>query len=107
MLQEYDELEKRLQDVRRQKEREEEAKRQREQEISLKRYKEYEKRLIQAQKMKEARRERDENAPNTLLGLRLRLVESKIDRKQEIPKEKKKKPAAFGIASLFGGGRKK
>ena len=61
----------------------------------------------QAQKMKEARRERDENAPNTLLGLRLRLVESKIDRKQEIPKEKKKKPAAFGIASLFGGGRKK
>ena len=107
LLQEYDEFEKRLQDVRRQKEREEEAKRQREQEISLKRFKEYEKRLIQAQKMKEARRERDENAPNTLLGLRLRLVESKIDRKQEIPKEKKKKPAAFGIASLFGGGRKK
>jgi len=107
LLQEYDEFEKRLQDVRRQKEREEEAKRQREQEISQKKYKEYEKRLIEAQKMKEARRERDENAPNTLLGLRLRLIESKIDRKQEIPKEKKKKPAAFGIASLFGGGRKK
>ena len=93
--------------MRRQKEREEEVKRQREQEISLKKNKEYEKRLIEAQKMKVARRDRDDYTPYTLLGLRLRLVESKIDRKQEIPKEKKKKPAAFGIASLFGGGRKK
>merc|ERR1712216_1040725 len=62
LLQEYDEFEKRLQDVRRQKEREEEAKRQREQEISLKRFKEYEKRLIQAQKMKGATRTRRERS---------------------------------------------
>jgi hypothetical protein len=73
----------------------------------LKKYKHFEKRLKEAQRIKEAKREREENAPKTLLGLRLRLVETNIDRKQEVPREKKKKTAAFGIASLFGVGRKK
>ena len=104
LLQEYDEFEKRLRDLTSQ---EEEAKRECEQEELLKKYKHFEKRLKEAQRIKEAKREREENAPNTLLGLRLRLVETKIDRKQEVPREKKKKTAAFGIASLFGVGRKK
>ena len=66
----------------------------------------FEKRLIEAQRMKEARKDREENiVSKNSLGLRSHLVDTKMDCKQEIPEEKKKKRAML-IASLFGGRKK-